>query len=128
MAKGSMGGKRAAGGNSTPNMFTVDINGTQRTYRRGSDGKTVVDATGIPMNLPLTYDEVYKRAMTSISNGNGTLVKSYNTKDLKAYDKNQQKQRAITNQILNNAYVSDKTFVKGSRMSRIGNRAVRRGV
>lgn len=35
-------------------------------------------------------------------------------------------QRAETDKILDRAYVSDKHFVKGSRMSRIGNRATRR--
>lgn len=57
---------------------------------------------------------------------NGYKVETFTQKDLDKKEKIKKQQRAETDKILNQVYVSDKTFVRGSRMDRIGRRATRR--
>lgn len=119
------GGRGASygGGGGGLKQVIVDYGGGQKSTYRIVNGKTyVIGAGNSPeREIPRTLNEIITRAKES-----GYNTKTYTKKEYEQYEKEYKKSRSETDKILDRAYVSDKEFVKGSRMSRIGNRATRK--
>lgn len=71
--------------------------------------------------IPRTMKQIEESAKK-----NGFEFEVLNDTQYKKAEAAQRRQKEETDRILDQAYVRDKHFVKGSRMSRIGNRATKR--
>lgn len=118
------GGRGASSGISDNNtkQITVNANGTKLTYRRESDGNiySVVDGR-IGNKIPRTMEQIKEAAKK-----NGYEYETLNNTQYRKAEETRKQQREETDKTLNEAYVRDRYFVKGSRMSRIGNRVTKR--
>lgn len=118
------GGRGANSGiseNSTKQIM-INANGTKLTYRRESDGNiySVVDGR-IGNKIPRTMEQIKEAAKK-----NGYEYETLNNTQYRKAEETWKQQREENNEILNAAYARDRHFVKGSRMSRIGNRVTKR--
>lgn len=123
---GGRGGKSSLNTGLRHTGLDVMANGkTTRYYFSSKEGKNFyqIGIGGIPKPTPqnMTAQDFRERAKK-----NGATVKTLTAaeknSDLEKYEKG----RKATDKALNDAYVRDKTFVKGSRMRRIGNRVQRK--
>lgn len=115
----TMGGRGASTRTGGVKQVTVNMNGTHVTYRKEKDGNVyrVGDSTMVPRTL---------KQITESAKKMGYEYQTYDASQVRRMEKKRLKDRKETDKILDGAYVSDKHFVKGSRMSRIGNRATRK--
>ncbi len=115
----TMGGRGASTRTGGVKQVTVNMNGTHVTYRKEKDGNVyrVGDSAMVPRTLKQITDSAKKM---------GYEYQTYDASQVRKMEKKRLKDRKETDKILDGAYVSDKHFVKGSRMSRIGNRATRK--
>lgn len=119
---GGRGSSSGIGNGSGAKQITVNVNGTKLTYRKESDGNVYNVTEGrIGDKVPRTMKQIEEAAKK-----NGYKYEVMDNAQYKKAEAVKKSQRAETDKILDRAYVSDKHFVKGSRMSRIGNRATRR--
>lgn len=119
---GGRGSNSGIGNGSGAKQITVNVNGTKLTYRKESDGNVYNVTEGrIGDKVPRTMKQIEETAKK-----NGYKYEVMDNAQYKKAEAVKKSQRAETDKILDRAYVSDKHFVKGSRMSRIGNRATRR--
>ena len=115
------GGRGASAGGSAK-QITVNANGTKLTYRKESDGNVYSVRDGyIADKIPRTMKQIEESARKS-----GYEVEVLNNAQYKKLEAELRRKRRETDEELNQAYLRDKHFVKGSRMRRIGNRAQRR--
>lgn len=116
-----MGGRGASAGGSAK-QITVNANGTTLTYRKESDGNVykVIDGY-IGDKIPRTLKQIEESARK-----NGYEVEVLNNAQYKRFEEEWRRKRRKTDEELDQAYLRDKHFVKGSRMRRIGNRVQRR--
>ena len=73
------------------------------------------DLTNIPEKTPngMTRADFKQRLIA-----NGSTVREISASEIKKMEEERKADRAETDKFLNKAYLSDKTFVKGSRMER----------
>lgn len=116
------GSSSGIGNGSGTKQITINANGTKLTYRKESDGNvySVVDGR-VGDKIPRTMKQIEESAKK-----NGFEFEVLNNTQYKKAEAAQRRQKEETDRILDSAYVRDKHFVKGSRMSRIGNRATKR--
>lgn len=118
-----MGGRGAGSGNAGGiKRAIVRTNGITIEYEK-INGSIYRIANGIPekVNTTLSMSEMVERMKST-----GADVQTYNAKQDEELKKKRKKDRKETDRILNRASVSDRTFVKGSRSSRITDRANKR--
>lgn len=115
-------GGRGASAGGTVKQITVNANGTTLTYRKESDGNVyrVIDGY-IGDKIPRTLKQIEESARK-----NGYEVEVLNNVQYKRFEEEWRRKRRKIDEELDQAYLRDKTFVKGSRMQRIGNRVQRR--
>lgn len=117
------GGRGSSSGISNSlRQVSVNMDGQTVTYRT-EKGQTYRIATGNVTGdkIPRSLEQIVEAARKA-----GYDVKTYNNKEYLNYMKEYQNSRKQADKELNKAYVSDKNFVKGSRMLRDGNRATRK--
>ena len=119
---GGRGASSGIGNDSSAKQITVNADGTRLIYRREPDGNVyrVMDGR-IGDKIPRTMKQIEESAKK-----NGFEFEVLNDTQYKKAEAAQRRQKEETDRILDQAYVRDKNFVKGSRMSRIGNRATKR--
>lgn len=119
---GGRGASSGIGNDSGAKQITINANGTKLTYRKESDGNVyrVVDSR-VGDRIPRTMKQIEESAKKS-----GFEFEVLNNTQYKKAEAAQRRQKEETDRILDSAYVRDKHFVKGSRMSRISSRAAKR--
>lgn len=119
---GGRGSSNGIGNGSGTKQITINAKGTKLTYRKESDGNvySVVDGR-VGDKISRTMKQIEESAKK-----NGFEFEVLNDTQYKKAEAAQRRQKEETDRILDQAYVRDKHFVKGSRMSRIGNRATKR--
>ena len=119
---GGRGSSSGIGNDSSAKQITVNADGTRLIYRRESDGNvySVVDGR-VGDKIPRTMKQIEESAKK-----NGFEFEVLNNTQYKKAEAARRRQEKGSDRILDQAYVRDKHFVKGSRMSRIGNRATKR--
>lgn len=116
-----MGG-RGAGAGVSAKQITVNANGTTLIYRKESDGNVYNVRNGyIADKVPRTMKQIEESARKS-----GYEIEILNNAQYKRFEEERKRKRRKTDEELDQAYLRDKHFVKGSRMRRIGNRVQRR--
>lgn len=76
---------------------------------------------------PLPANNTLNGYINNVKNAGGSVL-TVSKAQLQQEMAQKQAYRATIDDFLNKAYVSDRHFVQGSRRSRIGNRATRRGI
>lgn len=119
---GGRGSSSGIGNDSRAKQITINANGTKLTYRKESDGNvySIVDGR-VGDKIPRTMKQIEESAKKS-----GFEFEVLNSTQYKKAEAARSRQKEESDRILDSAYVRDKHFVKGSRMSRIGNRVVKR--
>ena len=119
---GGRGSSSGIGNGSGAKQITINANGTKLTYRKESDGNvySVVDGR-VGDKIPRTMKQIEEAAKKS-----GFEFEVLNNTQYRRAEETQKRHEEESDRILDQAYVRDKHFVKGSRMSRIGNRATKR--
>lgn len=119
---GGRGSSSGIGNGSSTKQITINANGTKLTYRKETDGNvySVVDGR-VGDKIPRTMKQIEESAKK-----NGFEFEVLNDTQYKKAEAARRRQEKESDRILDQAYVRDKHFVKGSRMSRIGNRATKR--
>lgn len=117
-----MGGRGANIGTGGLKQVTVNMNGTHVTYRKEKDGNVYrMDGSMVTDRVPRTLNQIASSAKEM-----GYEYQSYNASQVRKMERKRLADRKESDKALDRAYVSDKLFAKGSRMSRIGNRATRK--
>lgn len=116
-----------SGGKDSGYVIKTENGETLNMYFSKQGGKTYYSNTinGIPEPTPNNWTE--KQMIDRITENGGTITKKTKA-DLRREYSNYQQGRKETNAILDRAYVSDSTFVRGSRADRIRRRASRRRI
>lgn len=119
---GGRGSSSGIGNDSSAKQITVNADGTRLIYRRESDGNVynVVDGK-VGDKIPRTMKQIEEAAKKS-----GFDFEILNNTQYRRVEETRKRKEEESDRILDQAYVRDKHFVKGSRMSRIGNRATKR--
>lgn len=110
-SRGGAGGVGFSGLTATKNGETVNF----FFYKMGKETLYANDLTSIPEQTPngMTRAEFKQRLIA-----NGATVREISTSEIKKMEEERKADREETDKFLNKAYLSDKTFVKGSRMER----------
>lgn len=118
----TMGGRGANIGTGGLKQVTVNMNGTHVTYRKEKDGNVYrMDGSMVMDRVPRTLNQIASSAKEM-----GYEYQSYNASQVRKMERKRLADRKESDKALDRAYVSDKLFAKGSRMSRIGNRVTRK--
>lgn len=128
---GGRGASSGGGGGATipKSGYTITSENGQTIewYFRKEGNNTYYSNTinGIPKPTPnnLTEKEMIERVKA-----NGGVVNKKSKAQLKSEQKEYERQRKETDDILNQAFLRDKDFVRGSRSNRIRSRASRRNI
>lgn len=113
-------GSIGAGSNSVKGITVTLAN--NKTMRYEERGGTVYNVSGVnPQALNMSLSDIQKRAESQ-----GLKYQTLTGFDLAKQEEVRKKEKSETERQLNQAYVGDKTFVKGSRASRVTNRVNKR--
>ena len=113
-----MGGRGGAGGGIGVSGLSATKNGKTVNfffYKMGKETLYANDLTSIPEKTPngMTMADFKQRLIA-----NGSTVREISASEIKKMEEKRKSDRAKTDKFLDKAYLSDKTFVKGSRMER----------
>lgn len=107
--------------NSLIKGISINVNGTNLRYETINGQVYEVSGT-TPRPMPnMTLKDIQTRAESQ-----GVQYQTLTSADLKQRESQRKEERVEANRILNQSYVGDTTFVRGSRASRITNRANKR--
>lgn len=121
-------GKKTSNINNKITAFTIEKDGVKMQYFFLSKGgnnyyKRSIQGTPKPTPQNMTASEFRSRAIS-----NGAKVKNISSAQVKKLEKQYGENKKKTDKILDQAYVSDRHFVKGSRSERKVNRGRGRGI
>ena len=113
-----MGGRGGAGGGIGVSGLSATKDGKTVNfffYKMGKETLYANDLTSIPEKTPngMTRADFKQRLIA-----NGSAVREISAAEIKKMEEKRKADRAETDKFLDKAYLSDKTFVKGSRMER----------